>query len=161
MSSLLPRNEFPPGLDRGEFVALTVAAFMEACDLFGAVMAGELPPDPDFPSVYQDGNTCKAESMDDTPFNRAWYAAGKLFDDPARRVSFYSRASKVMPIAFGKKYAKYANEEVGTLHIALLSTVAALQFSQRTTLKALRSSFDAEFRRRLVGSIVADPQRRH
>ena len=36
---------------------LTVAEFIEAYDVFGAVVAGELPPDPDFPSVYQDAHT--------------------------------------------------------------------------------------------------------
>ena len=100
---LLPRDEFSPGLGEGVFVPLTVSEFSEAYDAFGSTVADDLSPDPDFPTMYQDGRTGNATPLEDTPFNRAWYAAGKLFDDPVRRVSFYNRASTVMLIPLGKK----------------------------------------------------------
>jgi hypothetical protein len=42
-----------------------------------AGLEGRLPPDPDLPAV-----------LPDTSFDHAWFAAGELFDDVAKRVSF-------------------------------------------------------------------------
>ena len=58
-----------------------------------------------------------------------------------------------MPIAAEKKYRKYVDREAGSFHIALLAAVAMLRFSFRTTPKALRAAFDAEFRRRLATTV--------
>ena len=58
-----------------------------------------------------------------------------------------------MPIAAGKKYDKYVDRQAGSFHIALLAAVAMVRFSFRTTPKALRAAFDAEFRRRLATTV--------
>lgn len=145
----------------GEFVPLGVEEFRHAYDVFSAGVAGELPPDPSFPTLFLDASTGAPAPLTDNAFNRAWYAAGKLFADEAKRLSFYARVQHVMPIALTPKYAKYVNVAAGSLHIALLAAVGAVRFSSRTTPKALRSAFDAELRRRLAS--LADPghDRRH
>jgi hypothetical protein len=76
-----------------------------------------------------------------------------MFADEAKRISLYQRVEKVMPIATEKKYRKYVDREAGSFHIALLAAVAAVHFSFRTTPKALRAAFDAEFRHRLAGAV--------
>ena len=95
-----------PGLSRGDYVALSLEEFRNAYDTFSAALAGELPRDPEFPTQYHDAHTGQAIRLEDTPFNRAWFAAGKLFNDPARRISFYARVEHVMPIALDRKYAR-------------------------------------------------------
>jgi hypothetical protein len=139
----------------GDFVPLTVEEFRNGYATFSDGLDGKLPRDPDFPTEYHDAVTGTARPVEDTPFNRAWIAAGKLFSDEAKRISFYQRVEKVMPIAADKKYSKYVDREAGSFHIALLAAVATVRFSFRTTPKALRSSFDAEFRRRLA--VTVDP----
>jgi len=156
MSKLLPRSQFPAGLDKGDYVALTAEEFRAGYDTFSAGIAGELPVDPAFPTEYQDGRTGEATPLPDTPFNRAWYAASKLFTDEAKRVSFGARLERVMPIALDRKYAKYVNRQAGSLHIALLLAVATVRFSSRTTAKALRSAFDMEVRRHVAATIDVD-----
>jgi hypothetical protein len=76
-----------------------------------------------------------------------------LFADEGKRISFYQRVEKVMPFAADKKYRKYVDGEAGSFHIALLGAVAAVRFSFRTTPKALRAAFDAEFRGRLATTV--------
>src|SRR5258707_4164881 len=105
------------------------------------------------PPKYHDPVPGPAKPVEDTPFNRAWIAAGKLFADEAKRISFYQRVEKVMPLAANKKYRKYVDREAGSFHIALLAAVAAVRFSFRTTPKALRAAFDAEFRRHLAATV--------
>jgi hypothetical protein len=70
-------------------------------------------------------------------------------------MSFYERVIKIMPIALDRKYARYVNRARGSFHIALLVAVAKVGFSSRTTPKALRTAFDAEFR--CQRSAVVDP----
>ena len=110
MSQLLPRDQFPPGLDRGDYVPLGFEEFRHGYDVFSAGIAGELPPDPTFPTICQDGGTGAATPMPDTPFNQAWYAAGTVFEDVAKRLSFYARVERVMDIALSPKYAKYVDQ---------------------------------------------------
>jgi hypothetical protein len=155
MNRLLPRDQFPPGLDRGNYVALEIEEFRHAYDVFSASLDGLLPRDPDFPAEVQDAQTGLAVPLEDTPFNRAWFASGKLFVDDAKRVSFYARVAEVMPIALDRRYAKYVNRGRGSFHVALLGAVAGVAFSSRTKPKALRAAFDAEFRRRRAA--VVDP----
>ena len=93
--------------------------------------------------------------MEDTLFNRAYYAATKQFDDLAARVSFGWRVQTVLPIAMTKKYRKYVNFDAGSLHVALLAAVVNVRGSYRTTPKALRAAFDEEFRRQLA--VTVDP----
>ena len=142
MSRLLPRDQFPPGLDKGDYVALSMAEFRDAYDAFSAGLEGSLPRDPDFPTEYQEASTGKATPMPDTPFGRGWYAAGKRFDDDAKRISFYGRVQDIMPIALSTKYRKYVDREAGELHVALLAAVATVRFSSRTTPKAMRAAFE-------------------
>jgi hypothetical protein len=51
MSNLMPREEIPPGLDRGDFVPLGVMEFRRAYVLFQDGLDGLLPKDPDRPVV--------------------------------------------------------------------------------------------------------------
>ena len=71
--------------------------------VFSDGLDGKLPRDPDFPTEYHDAVTGAAKPVEDTPFNRAWMAAGKLFANEGKRISFYQRVEKVMPIAVEKE----------------------------------------------------------
>jgi hypothetical protein len=137
----------------GEYVPLTVEEFRNGYATFSDGLDGKLPRDPDFPTEYHDAVTGAAKPLEDTHFNRAWIAAGKLFVDEAKRISFYQRVEKVMPIAADKKYSNYVDRQAGSFHIALLAAVAAVRFSYMMTPKTLRAAFDAEFRRRLATTV--------
>ena len=63
----------------GDFVPLTVEEFRNGYAMFSDGLDGNLPSDPDFPTEYHDAVTGTAKPVEDTPFNRAWIAAGKLF----------------------------------------------------------------------------------
>ena len=132
-----PRGRFPPDLDTGrDYVALSSGELRAGYDTFSAGIAGRLPFDPTFPAA-----------LPDTPFKRAWYAADKLFTEEAKRISFGARIHRVIPIALDRKYAKYVDRQTNWFHIALMTAAATVRFSARTTSKALRVAFDAEFRR--------------
>ena len=67
-----------------------------------------------------------------------------------------------MPIALGRKYAKYLDRKEGSMDVALLGAVAAVRFSSKTKPKALRAALDAELKRQVVSTIDIDPgTRRH
>ena len=147
MSSHLPAGRFPPDLDKGDYVALSSGEFRAAYDMFSAGVAGKLPFDPSFPTEYQHARTGVVTPLPDTPFNRAWFAAGKLFTDEARQISFGARIHRVVPIALDQKYAKYIDRRTNWFHIALMTAMASVRFSSKTTPKALRAALDLEFRR--------------
>jgi hypothetical protein len=156
------REQFPHGLHKRDYVPLTLRELTAAYDTLRVGLAGELPHDPNFPTHYQHVVTGRATPLPDTPFNRAWYAAGKLFGDEAKRLSFYARVQEVMPIALGRKYAKYIDRKEGSMDVALLGAVATVRFSSRTKPKALRAAFDAELKRQVISTINIDPgARRH
>lgn len=67
---------------------------------------GVRPGESDFPKVYMDAVTLEPTPTQATPFNRAWHAAGKLFKDEAKRISFYKRVEMMEPFLSGK-YNKY------------------------------------------------------
>jgi hypothetical protein len=152
MSNRLSPEELPPGFQKGDFVPLDPIHFRNAYATYMQALVGMLPPDADFPTHIQDAKTGEATPMPDTPENRAMYAAAKRFEDPAQRVSFLFRLFNVMvPIAaLDRKYAKYRNEEEGTMHMALIAAVAGMPCNGRLTKKVLRSRFDAAFRRALT-----------
>jgi hypothetical protein len=157
MSNLLPRDQYPPGIDKGNFVPLDAVEFRKAYATVVETVIGVLPPDPDFTTEYQDAISGEARRCEDTPINRGIFKASKLFDDDAKRISFMFRFNKVMPIALEeRKYAKYRNAEGSTMHLALLAAVAGMPFSQRTTTnqrtttKMLRATLDAAFRNALA-----------
>jgi hypothetical protein len=95
--------------------------------------------------------TDAATPLPDTPFTRAWTAAGKMFTDEAKRISFFTRVGTVMPFITDKKYAKYVH--ANSMHVALTTAIATVPFGARTTPKALRAAFDGEFRRALASTI--------
>jgi hypothetical protein len=147
MSIHLPHDHAPPGLDMGSFVALDAVEFRNGYATFLQGLSGTLPHDPDFPKEYQEALSCEMRPLADTPLMRATYAASKRFTDEAKRLSFMFRLQLVMPIAMGeRKYAKYRNDEAGTMHLALMSAVAAMPFNVRHTRKALRTTLDAALR---------------
>ena len=160
MSARLPRDQFPSGIDQGDYVTLSLDEFRHGYDVFSAGIEGSLPPDPMFPAVYQDARTGEPMPMEDMPFSRVWFASGKLFSDVAKRISFYARVTHVMDIALARKYSKYVNRRAGSLHVALLGAVAGVRFSSRTTPKALREAFDAELRHRVAATVDPGPGRR-
>ena len=147
------REIFTPGVHRGEFVSLSMEEMRVAYVTFVNALRGGHPPDASFPGVYVDANTGEAKPVQDTPSNRAWHATGKMFEDEAKRMSFYWRAEHVMPITIDKRYAKYTDREAGSMHVALMSAVAMVPGNHRTTKKALRAAFDAEFRRQLAKTV--------
>src|SRR5260370_3956461 len=153
MSAQVPTGERRAAIISGEFVPLTVEEFRNGYATFSDGLDCQLPRDPDFPTEYHDAVTGAAKPVEDTPFNRAWIAARELFADEAKMITFYQRVEKVMPIAADKKYSKYVDRQAGSFHIALLAAVAAVRFSFRTTPKALRAAFDAEFRLRLAAAV--------
>lgn len=147
MSSRFPSGQFPPDLDKGDYVPLSSGEFRAAYDMFSAGLAGKLPFDPSFPTEYQHARTGVVTPLPDTPFNRAWYAGGKLFADEPKQISFGARIHRVVPIALDEKYAKYIDRRTNWFHISLMTAMAAVRFSSKTTPKALRAAFDIEFRR--------------
>ena len=66
------------------------------------------------------------------------------------------RLQSVMPIAFDRKYDRYRNDEAGTMHLALWTTIACAPCSPRMTKKVLRASFDKTFREVLPKIEAAD-----
>lgn len=124
---------------KADYVALSSGEFRAAYDTFNASLAGKLPFDPTFPA-----------SLPASPFNRAFHAAGKLLAEEAKRLSFGARIQRVLPIALDKKYAKYVSHTAGWFHLELLTAMATVRFSSKTTPKALRTAFDTEFRRQLA-----------
>jgi hypothetical protein len=144
-----------PGLRGGNYVPLTVPEFQYAYAEFRAVLNGDKPGRADFPTVYRDAATGSAVPMPDTPFNRAWHAAGMTIDDDAKRISFYKRVEMMTEFVDGK-YSKYVDREAETMHVALMATIAQVPFGARTTKKALRAAFDAEFKRQLAKTADVD-----
>ena len=149
----IPEDREPPGVHRGEFVSLSMEEMRGAYVTFVNALRGDHPLDADFPGVYVDANTGETKPIQDMPSIRAWYATGKMFEDEAKRMSFYWRAEHVMPITKDKRYAKYMDPDAGWMHVALMSAVARVRGSDRTTKKALRTAFDAEFRRQLANTV--------
>ena len=149
----IPEDREPPGVHRGEFVSLSMEEMRGAYVTFVKALRGDHPLDADFPGVYVDANTEETKPIQDTPSIRAWYATGKMFEDEAKRMSFYWRAEHVMPITKDRRYAKYMDPNAGWMHVALMSAVARVRGSDRTTKKALRAAFDAEFRRQLAKTV--------
>jgi hypothetical protein len=146
------RDEFPQGIDHGDFVPLSVSELKRWYETFNAGLDGQLPHDPDFPTEYQDALSGERMTLTDTPFNRAWFAVNKEIEDIAKRVSFSWRVERVMPLTDQKKYQRYVNDETGSYNIALLAAVATVRGSYRTTPKALRAAFNVEFRRHLAAT---------
>jgi hypothetical protein len=140
-TKLLPRDQFPPGIDNGDFVPLTAEEFCRSYTTLNMGLDGLLPCDPSFPTEIQDAKTGEARPLEDTPFNRAYYSATKQFGDLAARVNFGWRVETVLPIAMSKKYRKYVNLGAGSLHITLLAAVVSVRGSYRRPRRsALRST---------------------
>src|SRR6266404_5362834 len=146
MSANKPKDELPPGMIAGEYVQIKVEAFLKAYATLLHVMAGTLPCADGFTPGPQVVEGLPTVIVEDTPFNRGLHTAARLFSDAADRQSFMWRAVVVMDIARDKKYRKYRNDDAGSMHIALSTTVAMVRGSERTTKKALRASFDIVFR---------------
>ena len=86
------------------------------------------------PTEYHDAVTGAAKPVEDTPFNRAWFAAGKLFADEAKRMSFYQRVEKMMPIA--------ATRNTGSMSTA--SPAPSISRCWRSRRRAIRFQDDFE-----------------
>ena len=128
-------------------VPLAAAAFARAYEVFQAALAGKLPAGFVMATEMRDAVTGEARALPDTPFNRAWIAAGNCFQDEAERVAFYWRIMKVLPIAASPKYKAYMRKTV--LHPALLKAISTVAGGFGTPRAALEDAFDQEFERQL------------
>jgi hypothetical protein len=140
MSANKPKDELPPGMVAGEYVQLDVEAFLKAYATLLHVMAGKLPCADGFTPGPQVVEGLPTVIVENTPFNRGLHTAAGLFADAASRQSFMWRAVVVMGIARDRKYRKYRNDDAGSMHIALTSTVAMVRGSERTAKRDLRGS---------------------
>lgn len=149
-SALRPIDEFPVGVNQGDFVPLSMEEFRHAYATFDAVLAGRRTIGVKFLDLIQDVKTGEAARLEDTPFNRAWITAGMEFADEAKRISFYWRVERVLPLAAEEQYDRYRNRAAASMHIALVSAIARVPGSYRTTTKTLRASLEALFKRYLA-----------
>jgi hypothetical protein len=127
-------------LSSADFVPLAVDKFQRAYATALHALNGTLRVDPKGVIEPEDG----------TPLARAWFLAGLLFADLDERASFHWRIGNVLPLLQDRKYRKFQDGEGLALHIALLRAVCVVKGSARTTKRALRLSFDAEFKRQLA-----------
>jgi hypothetical protein len=141
---------------RADFVPLMAAEFQAGNAIIVGVLTGTMAPASTLPTQIHDAATDQAANVQDTPLLRAWLTAGLHFTDEAKRMSFFYRQNKVMPLTKLPPYAEYVDKEAGSMHIALATAVASVRFSARTTPKALRAAFDAEFQRQLARTIDID-----
>jgi hypothetical protein len=74
-------------------------------------------------------------------------ACQTLAPDLTKTRSFGRRIACLLPIANGEEYARYRDDAMGALDVALVTAIARTPFSHRTTPKALRAAFAAEFKR--------------
>ncbi|WP_085937669.1 hypothetical protein [Enhydrobacter aerosaccus] len=132
----------------GEYVPLAVGKFRQAYALLIAGSNGEAPldgdPMPDLATAYSDPGTGEVVPLPDTPFNRAWVAAGRLFEDPAERTSFYKRVELLTEVA-DPKYLKYFGSDAGSMHGVLLLALVTVAFTDGMSKEALQSAFDTAF----------------
>jgi hypothetical protein len=129
-------------------VPLSAASFRRAYEVFQAALAGTMPAGFVMETEMRDVVTGELRAIPDTPFNRAWIASGKCFDDEAERVAFYWRVMKVLPIAASPKYKEYMRKVV--LHPALLRAIATVAGGFATPRPQLVEAFDLEFNRQLA-----------
>lgn len=148
--ALRPLDEFPVGTTKGDFVPLSMEEFRHAYATFDAILSGRRTIGVEFLDLVQDAKTGDAVRLEDTPFNRAWITAGMEFADEAKRVSFYWRVERVLPLAVEEQYDKYRDRKAASMHIALMMAVARVPGSYRTTTKTLRASLEALFHRYLA-----------
>ncbi|MBN9488256.1 MAG: hypothetical protein J0H44_13555 [Alphaproteobacteria bacterium] len=158
-SALRPLDEFPVGVNEGDFPPLSMEEFRHAYATFDAVLSGrrEAP----YLDLIQDSKTGDAVRLEDTLFNRAWIAAGMEFTDEAKRVSFYWRVEQVIGLAVAPEYAAYRNRQAGSMHIALVSAIARVPGSYRTPPADLRAALDKLFRRNLAIMTPGDAGQTH
>jgi len=149
----LPTNyrRAAPGIGPGDFLPLTIDELRKGYTALLAALKRPAPAGPDNPPLYHDAITGEIARMEDTQLHRAWYVTAQTIDDDDRRISLLKRLEMATPFLNDRKYAKYVSP--GAMHIALLATVARLPFSIRTTKKALRAAFDAEFKRQLTATV--------
>jgi hypothetical protein len=150
MSASIAKHHQPPGVLSGDYVPLEIGEFQKAYATLLNVDAGFISCAPDFPTEIFDAKSQRPQPFPDTPFYRAWYTAGTLFDDDGKRVSFYWRVEKVLPLTKDPKYRKYFSAGGTAMHLVLMTAVAMVPGSYRTTPKALRANLDALFRRILT-----------
>ena len=136
-------------------VPLPVEAFHRAYMLYSAGLQGKLPPDITYPKELLDVETGQMVPFQDTPMNRVWLVSSGFFENNAEKMSFGMRVQLLMQVVTGEtgKYRKHVNREAGTMHIALWATIAQVPLSARTTAKALRAAFAAEFRKQMARAV--------
>jgi hypothetical protein len=150
-----PRRATTPGLVAGDYVPLTVDEFRLGFGKFMAYITGQEPLPDNFEAMIADAHTGQPVKLEATEHNRAWLAVGREFPDEAKRISFYVRFQVLFSVIAEPKYAKHFDPRAGSMHVGLVAAIAQVQFSSRTTPKALRAAFDAEFRRQYAAAEAA------
>ncbi len=144
-----PRTLSTPGLATGDYIELSKEDFLRGFSHVMGVLAEKITVD-HFETTWVNAANGQPAAVKDTLFNRAWFSVGRLFEDDAMRVAFHARFLLAMEMAEEPKYVRHIDLAAGTMHIAAVRACTQLKFSHRTTKKARRAAFDAEFRRQLV-----------
>lgn len=127
------------------FVALTMEEYRRCHAALLQVLAGKMPA---VSGQLTNNETGEVTFRADTPFNSALITACSLLrDEPGKPESFFARYQRVFSgIACQEsRYARYYDAQQQTMHVALMMAIAGVKFSERTTPKALRAAFAAEF----------------
>lgn len=151
-----PRTLSTPGLFTGDYVALSDDDFLRGFAHVMGVLMEKITVD-HFETTWVNAANGQPTTVKDTLLNRAWFSVGRLFDDDAVRVSFHARFLLAMEMAEKPKYERHIDLAAGAMHIAAVRAFAQLKFNHRTTKKARRAAFDAEFRRQMA--VVVDSER--
>jgi hypothetical protein len=133
------------------FAPLDLDQFQRGFMLFLYVLSGQVKAPPP-PATSLDADMRHALSSKDTTFNRAWSAAGRLFEDESLRLSFYKRLQVFGSLAREPKYDKYLGFCQPSLHLAFVSALARFPFSKGMSPKGCVAAFDEELLRHLGGT---------
>jgi hypothetical protein len=139
----------PAGLIGADaFMPLELEQFRHAFMLFLYVLNGDVKASPPT-ATFLDPDTGSERPLEDTIFNRAWVAAGKLFEDEALRLSFHRRLEVFGSLCREPAYERYLGFCRPSLHLAFVAALARFPFSKIMTEKACMAAFDEELRRQL------------
>lgn len=129
------------------FLPLTPEEYRHCHSTLLQVLAGEQEA---VSGKLTDNRTGEVSFQGDTPFNAALITAcAELRDQPGKPESFFARYQRMFAgIAQQEaRYARYYDAERRIMHTSMVAAIARVAFSERTTPKALKAAFAAEFER--------------
>jgi hypothetical protein len=130
------------------FPPLDLEQFRQGFVLFLYVLSGQAKASPPL-ATYLDADTGRTLPVEDTLFNRARIAGGKLFTDKVLRHSFYQRLDLFGSLARDPKYDRYIGFCLPSLHMAFVAALARVSLRKGMTENACIAAFDEELRRHL------------